>query len=183
MTLDSSFSLFKNPLGRFYYQRYCLSLPAISAASCALCPGQAGEQSPSVLSNMPLSRLRIGTLLPRGPYQLFPEMNEPHSLPWTLLSLHLQARELCQRQNSFGSQMSNELHHGDEQGNFGQIALPLKFPLWYGSPFGEGDSRVLEEVVLVRLVIVVGGFSFYRCLLCGHGLQDRACALLRGLLV
>lgn len=44
--------------------------------------------------------------------------------------------------------MSNELHHGDEQGNLGQIALPLKFPLWCGSPFGEGDSRVSEEVVL-----------------------------------
>lgn len=90
------------------------------------------------MSNTPLPRLRIGTLLPRGPHRLSPEMNDPHSLPRTWTSLHLQAREFCQRQNSFESQMSNELHHRDEQGNLGQIALPLKFLLWYGSPFGKG---------------------------------------------
>lgn len=41
----------------------------------------------------------------------------------------------------------------------------------YGSPFGEGNLRILEEVGDGSVKL-----QFLPCLSCGHGLQDRALA-------
>lgn len=65
-TPDSSFSLFKNLLGRFYHQPEPLLL-AVLAWNCGLSPGGAGEHSPCSLCLMSASQIQIWDTMPTSP--------------------------------------------------------------------------------------------------------------------